>query len=769
MSDDCKRILKNQQDNTNKRKKLRKEKNLSSSDNEIITSNPTTQPSQDYYNIKSIIDIAREEEEKVLHPKATYYKNNFPLFLRDEIEDGVCCCWTDIPDFLIWKGLKNVSYGLSKEFSPFQDVISGFYSAHIAALQGSADTFIGPIGIVTLLEHPLDFSQFLSLNIRKSHTTNALLVNIWDNQISYIKKKIIDTYKHYKIYNEKMVKRLNQAIEARREIFFLSNLSLYERMLIYANAWLVLHVFVYYVTFIKDDSDSNGYSLKNLLVLNKAWWWFMIDNDIKKFNIDANVIRKRINAIEKISIEILSPEYELFHFSSQDKRLRLHRAIQADLTLCASGMFENLNTVLKERREFLGGRVTQTRNQMATVKNFSSKIEREIRIIDAVSNCRSDDNRNYVIIFQKGLASRRFVSKILQLEEENTSDKELKILNEMTDFNLDCALEDLFDLGNDDIFLEDKTYDTDELDSEEENDLNHIAKKRGTTAFQLRNKGYQYIMPLLHKVFLMEDLGPMTIIPFTDTDNDSHQRIIINIAQSASESLKECMALEELSRSVKMTNRGLVEFVGSRYDIEQNPLLKYNPHSPFKVCRLTELPAESQMGVHSINIDGQSIPPSPIDFMTCVMVHLAFGNINMHLDRDFVTLPKKSTYGGVEKRKKRSYARIMLIPPTSVTEIDPQNMNLRKVELALRGFINKFISNKFSWIFEDFVIIFNQLCQPKTTGISPILRSIMTVNNNLNKYNLSKPNILQIIKNNYLISASYLRSVVTTIFRLQRF
>ena len=336
--------------------------------------------------IHDIIYDSKTKPLSPLHPTVAYYRNTFPLYLlSDNDQDNP---WTDIPDYLIWQGLPKVSFGLSKSVQTlpkgwvarFENNISGFYSVHMGALSRS-DTFIGPVGLASLIEYPLDFSHFLYLNLptgihgqfygseAREKDLLSSLTRIWDNQLIYIRDKFIDNLPSYSDaslnqQNNQLANRLRKATEAMRDIFLdlRQNLSLYERMLIYAHGWLALHVFVYYATKIVTDDDADGYSIVNFLArfrdntTDKPWWSFLMgpcwQKDLNSFreSMRSSELRKRINNIELISRCVLSPEYIKFHFVSSDQRLRLHRAIREDLQLCANGMFEKLNKILKQRK-----------------------------------------------------------------------------------------------------------------------------------------------------------------------------------------------------------------------------------------------------------------------------------------------------------------------------------------------------------------------------------------------------------------------------------
>ena len=616
-----------------------------------------------------------------------------------------------------------------------------------------------------------------------------MLQDVW-KQVTDMQELLINAYKTNcaPICCFPLIDALNTTMRARRNVFFdCGDLSLYERSVVIANSYLTLHNFVivaFYEGNFEKLSNPVGHLIENLI---KHYDIDDNDNyDIKKnLNID---VRRKMEVIERILTKVLLKEYKFFKFFSPLKMitLKLHPTIQNEIKLCIKGDFETLDEISKRRRKRIINNNNNNNNKKLLQPilapaigsvGFIGNIEREIRL------CNDD---NYVITFSpvtdksivnifnnnKNLGSKYLESKI---HFEN-----VLIPNRNKDYNFIYSLR-ILNFKTDLLFFNQQ--------KNEEKKKRKIKMKKSspttTTTTETRNGGKELLssmfnkrMELLYDLYFMEDFGQMMKIPITKIEEEEKiNNISLTLAQDANENVKEVMAIEELSRVVNLTNRGVVEFVGSRYDYESDAntntnsnkivTLKFNSNMPIKLCRLTKIPKGSKMGFTFIDTpdNGMRLYPSPLDFMTCLMVHLILGNKNINFQQDFVTLKKQitlrtETHENVSFNGTRRYARVMLIPPSQVNELEIDN-GIKTVEEELKKIVLKFGNERYFLL--DLKLISAQLCQPKEGGgISPILTSMLRVN--IEKYNLAK-DVLQIITKNTICATHYMRGVVASIFQ----
>ena len=340
---------------------------------------------------------------------------------------------------------------------------------------------------------------------------------------------------------------------------------------------------------------------------------------------------------------------------------------------------------------------------------FSGKIQREIRIFNFRQFCTFPDERKCIVeINQRGLYSSKtnteeYFPSVLMEEDE----KELTILNDRTDGNLEMYSE--YGEEPEDI-MEDEDY-----DSDDENYLRAIADARGVEVLDLENTPN-----LLNNFFLMECLlgsGQLRLI------------------------YREAMLVEELTRVVPNTNRGLVEFVFSHYDpgtIMNERLITYDSDIPIKICRLIEFRRGSKLGIKYMPYKKLQLYPLPQDIMTCFMVMAYLGYDEICPERDFVTL----------SRYNKNYARVTFIPPTQITELEDDETLKASFSKLLTYLNNNYKNVNFAAEQEKILM---SLCKPNhETSINVILRHMSMVN--FEKYQLSK-DVWRVIKKNAFITA----------------
>ena len=679
---------------------------------------------------KSVVQISQESLNFPLtpiNPRVEYLRCNFPweYILINLPEETVK---TDILDFSVWNGLESL---LSPNYNISQFSGEKFLWSHREHLLGS-DVFIGPSGIVSFLEEPLHFGYVIAYYGFKKED-NRLLEKLWERGIERLQKIFIEM-----ATSKSSIQLLNSDLKANRDLFLSRDLSLYERMIVLASSWLRLHLFVYYTTRkvennyneIKDD-----YSVINIINNTENLWWLTcFDKNIKERINDFNHVKlqRKIDTIERILTEKKAKYFNLFTLSTTDDdndafRFRqilsiegedIVSYIQKDIKLLINENFAQLDEILNLRESILRGNAAATTTPALGSIGFLSRTQREIRIADANQYCFfPDDGRCVVDIHLKGLRSKHIENYSFQLEGDfkfvlasEEKESELKILTNHTDI-----FPEEYE-NNDPESFEDNEYysDDDEI-------LGYTAKDLGVSLREMKAE----------KNILLDDFYRLEVLG-------------MGLGEELA-SYRETMLIEELTRLIPNTNRGLVEFVASRYNPEKiirERKIEYDYSIPLKVCRLTKLPTGSKIGIHSNFTPGGycKLNPAPHHIFTCLVVMAYLGYDKARPEKDFITLAKRSAFN------KTGYARVTFIPPTRVTELKSEENLKNSFSQILAYVMNRYKSSE-SFI-EDTEKILKAILRPKKTLINFILRRMSTAG--FKKYALLK-NVWQIIRKNAFI------------------
>ena len=658
--------------------------------------------------IKSIVDIAKDCYNSTLppiNPLVETLRTSFPNihnFSPDKTK------LTDIPDCLIANNLINVK-------NNGNNFMKSFHNTHGAHLQ-SQDVFIGPVGMISMLCYqPLDFGRLLVHGSLPHYSSLEYIWLMFDN----VQRELLSLAKSST--TAARIEHFKEAWEKRRQIFLAENLSLYERLVVLCHALLTLHVFVYFTMCREMSTDSQGYLIKNLIDHHKLWNWRVEHKSLEQIRAESWKIRRKINAIEKISKEVLSKHYRYhLNLSLMDKTLPLVPVVINDTKMLINGHYADLHNAIQFRRGVIFG--TTTIQQKKTLKpHSSSSIIREIRIVNVNKNCFFFQSSNDMvgIYFQSGLGSYPLEGGEQQKKEPESSPR---ILSPESD-----AL-----LYYDD---DDRDYFDPELscyvnESDEEETLENIAEVRDTTTTELRK---QYKKPRLMRL-----IYDFVIVEYFDEGHG----------------IEEAMVVESL------VNRDQVEFAGSKYEgLTQSQLLR-GPTVPLRTCRIIKFPARSEMGLRSIVVGRKELKPSPVSFVMSLMMQLCLGKWNLCRDRDFVTLPESTMFG----EKKTKYAKVTFIPPTRVTDLVGRNDYLKSFRHAetILDYIVKQYAKKTTQYRKDLEIVFKSLLEPGN-GVNYLISEMSAVAFNLR--NKNKKDFWLTVVNNMMIAVQCVRNIKFSLYK----
>ena len=683
---------------------------------------------------------------------------------REDDDDDQELKRTDLVDYVVLNGLGNIHRTLNINTSE-DDYTSDLVRHCLFMLRGYPVECQGPMGIVTFLEKSssLCFGKLLGIHLlvdgvdREREMRNVLVDEIWQ-QVEATERKITTYLPKHRLTNDlvfrETVNLFKKALRARKPVFIYSHISLYERAVVLANAWLMIYNFVYFaVKRIDEDMDFYGRSIVKLLSLynnngNICPFLSLTQDDcFREFNALVNNnheiyidVQMKVDTFETVTNEVLAKEYRTLNLvSPHDRRLEISPFIRKDLILCIHSQFQELDQRLQRRRDEL--RLPLRTCHLPRGKNYCPpaidteriKINREIRIADTDNSCTyppskpAASSRNIAYIYQKSIATTP-LNYTLKCAG-NESDIQDIICDELwnsyrENYGDQNDIENIFmgdeeeeDLGE---FLngcsEDCEYDVDYIE--------HIKKKMSRST----NGGKTFRRAYMGYLTVWEDLGPLLLN--IEPDDATIRNLEMN---EISERIREAMAIDDMSRGISHLNRFEVRFSGSKYTLSNRGKIKYNSHTTnnnnIRACKLYHIPVESEFGVHPIYKAGKKPTktsvlycPSPLDVVYGIMFHLVLGNSSIDLKRDFMTLQQfTSAIWKINGEKKRIYhSRVLTIPPTRITRLEIDQSTTKCIEGIIEQLLKIYgYDSTRLWCFE---YALRQLCELENEDVRKMLK-----------------------------------------------
>ena len=503
---------------------------------------------------------------------------------------------TDLVDYVVLNGLENIRRTLNINTSD-NDYTSDFVRHCLSSLRGYQVERQGPMGIVTFLEKSssLCFGKLLCIHlfvVDEIEMRNILINEVWQ-RVEITKRRILRNLPKQRLSDpvfQENVQYFEKALHARKPIFVYDSISLYERAVVLANAWLMIYNFVYFaVSRINEDTDFYGHSMVKLLSLynnnSDIRPDFSLPQDdcseeFKALVINGNHeiyidVRMKVDAFETVTKEILAKEYRTLNLivSPRDKRLKISPFILKDLILCTRSQFQELDQRLQRRRVELRlplrTCLPHGKNPPPPIIDTNDeriKINREIRIADTESSCTypsSDDaSRDIAYIYRYSIATTplnytlKFAGNKSNMEDNVCDDLWISFLEDNVDDIEDAYYGDVEEEEVGDIL----TSWRDECDY----DVAYIEyiqqKMRGDKTFCRAYTGY---------LAVWEDLGPLLTRIVEPRDGNLEMKEI-------SERVREAMAIDDICRGISLLNRFEVRFSGSKYTLSPDGQIKYN-------------------------------------------------------------------------------------------------------------------------------------------------------------------------------------------------
>ena len=719
--------------------------------------------------------VAAKYIEKI--PQKGLQRNSVVYKLRyNDDDDKYLDLHTDIVDYLILNGFQNISKTLNNPPANVEDLPE--LIRHCICMSDGQDVERhGPMGIVTFLEKSssLNFGKLLTISLIIINEDDQDMKNVLDKiwkDIEYTQSKILQYLPKQRIKQlEKTIHFFKEGLNARKQLFVSKDLSLYERAVVLANTWLTVYNFVYFaVSRVNESMDAYGYSIKKLLYLHNntdiETHFSLPENEYSFIEYEKIIngkhpryidVRMQIDIFDSLLNEILLKEYKMLNLvSPHDKRLNICNSICNDLNLCYYSEFEKLDQRLKRRRDVLDTKIkTTTPPSPLDYHQFPKVIDKEIRIGDLDEFCiYPKDNASIIYIYQKAIATMT-IDDPLQIgnQVKPTSVNFMDILGDeiWNEFERDEKDDD--DFENSDIFEEEEDID-DYFNAGEDiyDNYDYDAYYEYFSPKLEENKTFRFMF--LGMLSTWENLGPLL--------NEDEK-----IQYGMSESIREAMAIEEISHNIENLNRYEVRFSLSRYILSQGKIISDYPNT--YACKLNRIDSGSEVGIHSIYRAGivptsktKKYRPHPYDIMFSIMFHLSMGNKNIDLNSNFWMRQRFIVITAAKKRAK--YARVMTISPIRLTKLEIDETTTICIEDILdKLFViyNDYVSRLH---FEHALMLVCQLEEEDKNGqvkFNRLIEQIKAVD--LSSYQLSR-DLFPLIVSNMLIAMSFMKSTIKNVY-----